>query len=217
MLVDGNREHTVRFSLNGDSSDEAELLSRALQGAAGNRRGTDFLRFVVMRGWMEIIHGLSPKERIITLRSLGMSQSLIDEIEMRWPKPLLYQATDQSTLELQRSGANAAVAIAQQAQNFSAGGHHRAPAAVNGVRAATRIINSLGEDASGKAVPVMTAPAAEQPMAKTPAAPAVPAAAATVVAQAGVDEPDSPGGGLKKVAIAPGARRSRLNADSAMF
>lgn len=204
--MDGNREHTVRFSLNGDSSDEAELLSRALQGAAGSRRGTDFLRFVVMRGWMEIIHGLSPKERIITLRSLGMSQGLIDEIEMRWPKPLLYQATEQSTLELQRSGATAAAAIATQAQSFSAAGRQPRPpvaSAPKGAAAASRMLNALGED---KVAPAPAASAVLTPVATV----------ASVAEAVATGELES-GGETKKVAVAKGARRSRLNADNAMF
>lgn len=89
------REHAVRFSLNGSCSTEGEVLSRALQEAAGSRRGSDLLRLIVLRGWLDLIHNCAPKERLLALRSFGISQELIDEIEARWPQPLIFAAPQQ--------------------------------------------------------------------------------------------------------------------------
>lgn len=105
------RDHAVRFSLNGSSSTEGEVLSRALQEAAGSRRGSDLLRLIVLRGWLDLIHNCSPKERLLALRSLGISQKLIDEIEARWPQPLLFSAHQQpETATLVKSNTRDAVA-----------------------------------------------------------------------------------------------------------
>lgn len=88
--ADGSFAATLRFNADDVNNAEGRLLSRAVEHTAASRRGAEVLRVLLMRGWTDLIHNTHPRERRMQLISLGVPNSVLDEIESKWPNPAGY-------------------------------------------------------------------------------------------------------------------------------
>lgn len=73
------------------------LLSRVIEKLAENREASDFLRALILRGWVQVLHGLSREERSLQLRALDLSDDLIAEIDAMVPTPAFPTMAQPST------------------------------------------------------------------------------------------------------------------------
>lgn len=165
---DGERGREIRFSCNvGATSGEGMLLYRALSEAVEDRRASELLRVIALRGWLDLIHGVSPKERLRTLRSIGISEEIIEKIDVLWPRPLMHES-DEGPMNMAR--------LIQAAQVLS-----QAPERVSHVAAAP----------TGRAMPSEPAPPPPAALASPPMVASAPAPVAAPVAEVPAQQPGS--------------------------
>lgn len=79
------KRYAVYFSESQNS--DRVLLEKVLEGLSADRRVSDLLRALIMRGWLHMVHGLSPEERSLQFRALELPDDLIREIDATIPSP----------------------------------------------------------------------------------------------------------------------------------
>ena len=68
-------------------SQDRLLLDSVLESLKANHASSAFLHTLVVRGWLQILHGLSPSERAMMLRSLDIPENVIAQIDTTVPHP----------------------------------------------------------------------------------------------------------------------------------
>ncbi len=64
-----------------------KLMALVMDSLRADRRCSDFLYNLAVRGWLQVLHGLSPQERAIQLRTLDLPASVIEAIDSGVPLP----------------------------------------------------------------------------------------------------------------------------------
>jgi len=64
-----------------------KLLADVLESLKAGRKSSDFLYTMAVRGWLQVLHGLSPQERAIQLRLLDLPSSMIEAVDTAVPIP----------------------------------------------------------------------------------------------------------------------------------
>ena len=74
----------VRVYIQPTAGTDGQLLHRAIQGATSQ---SGLLQMLIMRGWLNLLHGMPADERSLQLRSMGLPDELIAEIDAMKAKP----------------------------------------------------------------------------------------------------------------------------------
>ena len=64
-----------------------KLLGDVLESLKAGRKSSDFLYNMAMRGWLQVLHGLSPQERAIQLRMMDLPSTVLNAIDAAVPIP----------------------------------------------------------------------------------------------------------------------------------
>lgn len=79
---------TLRIPLAGElGSLEGRLLNEIFKDANSRRKGTQLASFLVLQGWLGLIHNMDAHNRSVLLKALDLPADVIDEIAERWPNP----------------------------------------------------------------------------------------------------------------------------------
>lgn len=74
----------VRVYIQPTAGTDGQLLHRAIQGATSQ---SGLLQMLIMRGWLNLLHGIPADERSLQLRAMGLPDDLIAEIDAMKAKP----------------------------------------------------------------------------------------------------------------------------------
>ena len=83
--VEKRVRHAVYFSP--PRTADHQLLHRVIKELSQSNDASGFLSSLVLRGWLQILHGLPPAERSLQLRALDVPQEIIGEIDATAPAP----------------------------------------------------------------------------------------------------------------------------------
>lgn len=79
---------TVRVPLAGElGSLEGQLINEVFREANARRKGSHLANFLVMRGWLSMIHDTDARNRATLFRALDIPGDVIAQIEEMWPNP----------------------------------------------------------------------------------------------------------------------------------
>lgn len=87
------------------------LLHKVLDSLSAERRSSDFLRALMLRGWLHILHGLPRQERDLQLRAMELPDELIAEIQRIIPDAALFKPVKDDRSAIPGSPAGNAVAV----------------------------------------------------------------------------------------------------------
>ena len=87
----------VRVYIQQSAGTDGQLLQRAIQGSKSQ---SGFLQALIMRGWVELLHGTTAEERSIFARSMGLADELVSEIDAMVATPKFLALRQRDAQEL---------------------------------------------------------------------------------------------------------------------
>ena len=83
------KETTTRVAVyfQAPSGIDQELLARVMKEIGAAKNMSVFLKSLILRGWVSMLHGTTKNERILQMRSLGLTEQLIEDITALIPRP----------------------------------------------------------------------------------------------------------------------------------
>jgi hypothetical protein len=76
---------------------DGQLLQRAVQST---RNQSGFLQSLILRGWIDLLHGTTAEERSIFVRSAGLSDDLVAEIDAMVANPKFFELRHRDAQDL---------------------------------------------------------------------------------------------------------------------